>query len=158
LAAIKVEPAIAKERQEVQAIRVYPSKLMKEIDSSIERGEQPVLMLKKEFSKTRKVDEFSFVFLGPYHIENIDHPQKDPSTWNSFGEIYMTIPQALQLARRIIRIANAKAGQMELQIIRNMVVSAGWLSRFKSRHVQHPGEKRCERTGHGRGKRRRKRE
>ena len=123
---LKVEPAIAKDYQKVQAIRVYPGKLMKEIDSTIESGETPRLIVKKEFSKSRKVEEVSFVFLGPYHIEDLNYFQTDPATWSTFGEIYMTPPQALQLAEKIKRIVKAPAGeptQTLLVHVQDMVVS-----------------------------------
>jgi len=124
---LKVEPAIAREPQKVQAIRIYPSKLMlKEIDSSVERGEKPGLIVKKEFSKKRKVEEVSLVFTGPYHIEDLNYFQTDPATWTTFGEIYMTPTQALQLAEKIKRIVKAPAGeptQMLLQHVADMTVS-----------------------------------
>jgi len=124
LSPLKVEPAIAKDHQKVQAIRVYPGKLMKEIDSTIESGETPRLIVKKEFSKSRKVEEVSLVFLGPYHIEDLNYFQTDPATWPTFGEIYMTLVQAADLADKIKRILNAPARepvQMLLKI-QNMTV------------------------------------
>ena len=124
---LKVEPAIAREPQKVQAIRIYPSKVMlKEIDSSVERGEKPGLIVKKEFSEKRKAEEVSLVFTGPYHIEDLNYFQTDPATWHTFGEIYMTPAQALQLAEKIKRIVRAPAGeptQMLLQHVTDMTVS-----------------------------------
>jgi hypothetical protein len=130
---LKVEPAIARDHQKVQAIRVYPGKLMKEIDSTIESGETPRLIVKKEFSKSRKVEEVSLVFLGPYHIEDLNYFQTDPATWSTFGEIYMTPPQALQLAEKIKRIVKAPAGeptQMLLQHVQDMSFSRQTLNKM----------------------------
>jgi hypothetical protein len=130
---LKVEPAIAREPQKVQAIRVYPGKLMKEIDSTIESGETPGLIVKKELSKTRKVEEISLVFTGPYHIEDLNYFQKDPATWHTFGEIYMTPTQALQLAEKIKIVVKARAGeptQMLLQHVADMTVSRQTLSKM----------------------------
>jgi hypothetical protein len=126
LTALKVEPPIAKDHQKVEAIRVYPGKLMKEIDSTTESGETPGLIVKKEFSKSRKVEEVSLVFIGPYHIEDLDHFQKDPATWSTFGEIYMTPAQALQLADKIKTITKARAkepAQAVLIHVQDMIVS-----------------------------------
>jgi hypothetical protein len=123
LTGLKVEPAIARKHQKVQAIRVYPSKvLMKEIDSSVERGETPGLIVKKEFSKTRKVEEVSLVFTGPYRLEDLNYFQKDPNTWTTFGEIYMTPAQALQLAENIKHVVKGEPGQTLLQHVENMTV------------------------------------
>jgi hypothetical protein len=127
LTGLKVEPAIARKQQKVQAIRVYPSKvLLKEIDSSVERGETPSLMVKKEFSEERKAEEVSLVFKGPYHIEDLNYYQKDPATWSTWGEIYLTPAQALQLAEKIKHITKARAGepgQMVLVKLANMTIN-----------------------------------
>ena len=123
---LKVEPPIAKDHQKVQAIRVYPGKLMKEIDSTTESGETPSLMVKKEFSEKRKADEVSLVFKGLYHIEDLNYYEKDPATWSTWGEIYLTPAQALQLAEKIKHIAKAPAGepgQTVLVKVADMVVS-----------------------------------
>ena len=129
---LKVEPAIARDYQKVQAIRVYPGKVLKkEIDSTTESGETPSLMVKKEFSEKRKAEEVSLVFKGLYHIEDLNYYEKDPATWSTWGEIYLTPAQALQLAEKIKHIAKAPAGepgQTVLVKVANMTVSRERLS------------------------------
>ena len=134
---LKVEPAIARDYQKVQAIRVYPSKVLKkEIDSSVERGETPSLMVKKEFSEERKAEEVSLVFKGAYRLEDLNYYQKDPDTWTTWGEIYLTPAQALQLAEKIKHITKAPAGepgQTVLVKVVNMTVSRQALSEMVER-------------------------
>jgi hypothetical protein len=124
LSALKVEPPIARDHQKVQAIRVYPGRVLKhEIDSSIERGETPSLMVKKEPSKKRGVEEVSLVFMGTYHLEGLGYYTKPPDTWTTWGEIYMTPAQALQLAEKIKQITKAPAGERgQLVLVQNMTI------------------------------------
>ena len=136
---LKVEPAIARDYQKVQAIRVYPSKVLKkEIDSSVERGETPSLMVKKEFSEERNAEEVSLVFKGTYHIEDLNYYQKDPATWTTWGEIYLTPAQALQLAEKIKHITKAPAGepgQMVLVKLANMTITRQAVERLMAMSV-----------------------
>ena len=121
---LKVEPAIARDYQKVQAIRVYPSKV-----------------LKKEFSKSRKVDEVSLVFKGTHHIEDLNYYEKDPATWTTWGEIYLTPAQALQLAEKIKHIAKAPAGepaQTVLVKLANMTISRQEFERLRTMLVSGP--------------------
>jgi hypothetical protein len=124
LTGLKVEPPIARDHQKVQAIRVYVGKLMKEIDSTIERGERPSLIVKKEWSPTRKTVEFSLVFVGPYHIDDLNYYQKDPATWTTFGEIYMTPSQAAELTEKIKQVLKAPEREpaQALLKVENMVM------------------------------------
>lgn len=93
LARIKVEKAIGKGYIDAKAIRVYVSELMKEVNSTIERGEKPRLLIKKTFSPKRGVNEFEFVFMGTEserHIEELTYFKKNPETWKTWGEIVLS--------------------------------------------------------------------
>ena len=93
LAKMKVEPAIGKGYIDVKAIRVYLSELMKEVNSTIERGEKPRLLIKKTYSPKRGVNEFEFVFMGTEserHIEELTYFKKHPKTWRTWGEIVLS--------------------------------------------------------------------
>jgi hypothetical protein len=93
LASIKVERAIGKGYIDVKAIRVYLSELMKEINSTIERGEKPRLLVKKTYSSKRGVNEFEFVFIGTEserHLEELTYFKKHPKTWTTWGEIVLS--------------------------------------------------------------------
>jgi hypothetical protein len=56
----------------------------------------------------------------------LNYYEKDPATWTTWGEIYLTPAQALQLAEKIKHIAKAPAGesgQTVLVKVANMTVS-----------------------------------
>lgn len=90
VASIKVEKAIGKGYIDVKAIRVYLSELMQEVNSTIERGEKPRLLIKKAYSPKRGVNEFEFVFMGTEserHVEELAYYKTHPTTWRTWGEI-----------------------------------------------------------------------
>jgi hypothetical protein len=111
-------------------------------------------MVKKEFSEERKAEEVSLVFKGPYHIEDLKYYTKDPDTWTTWGEIYLTPAQALQLAEKIKHITKAPAGepgQTVLIKVANMTINRRAFERLTaalaSQHRSHPSarSRRCRR-------------
>ena len=92
----KIDDVIARESVDAKAIRVYTGKLMKEIDSSIERGENPHIYIQKTYNKKRRTPEIQIVLMGEHHIEDISYPKSDPQTWVSFGEIVFSLEGAEQ--------------------------------------------------------------
>lgn len=97
---LKVEPAIEQEDLDVEAVRIYLSEFMKEVDMTTERGEHPRIRIKKiRRKKTGKI-EFEFVFLGSEkdrHVEDLSYFSRHPSKWTSYEGVYFTPKQAKAL-------------------------------------------------------------
>jgi len=94
---IKVEKPIRKEILNVEAIRVYIPELMKEVDSTVESGEHPKLLVKSIIRRKTGNKEVEIVFLGKKeerHIEDLFYYNSDPNTWKTWGIIVLTIQQA----------------------------------------------------------------
>jgi len=101
---IRVEKALKKRCSKVQAIRVYVSELMKEIDSTVERGEHPYLLIKRTVRQKTGEREVEMVFMGSAeerHIEPLNYYQSNPKDWKSWGDIIFTIEQARNLHRAL---------------------------------------------------------
>ena len=98
---IKVEKPIKKGFIDVKAIRVYIAELMQEVNSTIERGEKPYLLIKKAYSPKRGVNEFEVVFMGAKqkHIEELSYFTTHPSEWKSWGEIVLSTEQIEDLIK-----------------------------------------------------------
>lgn len=103
---IKVEPYIMRDFVKAKAIRVYPTELMKNINSTIESGEKPVLLVKLTYSPKRGVNEFEIVFMGSRHIEDLGYYKKPPKKWRSWGEIVLSPDQARQLAEFFLKASS----------------------------------------------------
>jgi hypothetical protein len=102
---VKVESAIGKGYINVKAIRVYLAELKKNINSTIERGETPYLLIKKIWSEKRGAYEFEIVFMGARHVEDLSYAVSDPNTWKSWGEMVLSpeqIEDFIQLLRKLL--------------------------------------------------------
>ena len=110
LYSIKVEKPIKKRYIDVKAIRVYIAELMKNINSTIERGETPYLLIKKAYSPKREVNEIEIVFMGSKqkHIEELTYFKKHPSQWPSWGEIVLSLKQARDFIENLKDVVEAK--------------------------------------------------
>ena len=92
---IKVERAIKKRTQDVEAIRVYLTEFNANINSTTERGESPTLLVKRTIREKTGKPEIEIVFMGSEkdrHVEKLY--AKNPQDWKSFGHIVLSIPQA----------------------------------------------------------------
>ncbi len=98
---IKVEKPIKKGYIDVKAIRVYITELMKNINSTVERGEKPYLLVKKAYSPKRGENEIEMVFMASKqkHIEELTYFRKHPSQWPSWGEIVWSEQQIRDLIK-----------------------------------------------------------
>lgn len=115
---IKVEKPIEKRYTDVKAIRVYIAELMKNINSTIERGENPYLLIKKAHSLKRGVNEIEIVFMGSKekHIEELTYFKKHPKDWTSWGEIVLSTEQAEEFIEALKAVLEAKkTKQQKLQ-------------------------------------------
>lgn len=110
---VKVEPAIGKRYLNVKAIRVYLGELRKNVNSTIERGETPYLLVKKIFSEKRGVYEYELVFMGTRHIEDLSYAVSDPSTWNSWGEIVLSPEEIEDLIKMFQDLQKLVRGTLE---------------------------------------------
>lgn len=91
---IKVERAIKKRIQKVEAIRLYLTEFMANINSTVERGEHPYLLIKRTIREKTGKSEIEIVFMGSEknrHVEKLY--AKNPKDWKSFGHIVLSIPQ-----------------------------------------------------------------
>ena len=98
---LRVEKALKKETQTVQAIRVYLPELMKEIDQTVESGEAPKLLIKRTLRRKTGKPEIEIVFLGSMrerHVEDLTYYQKHPKDWTTWGSIVLTLKQAKALS------------------------------------------------------------
>ena len=104
---IKVADAMEKIDLPVDSIRVYIPELMKEIDSSVERGEIPRIRVKKDFRISTKRNEITLIFLGKQnerHVEELTYFSKQPKDWSSWGTIIMSVEQARNLKEALNEI------------------------------------------------------
>lgn len=85
-----------------KAIRVYLPELMKEVNSSIEKGEYPYLWIIKKFNKKRGI-EIEISLWGQRHIENLSYFLTHPSEWNPYryGYIIFSPDSALELSSHL---------------------------------------------------------
>lgn len=99
---IKVEKAIKKQIIDVQAIRAYIPELNKEINSCVERGERPRLLIKRTLRAKTQTPEIEIVFYGnatQRHIEELSYFTKPPQQWTTWGEIVLTLGEARRIQR-----------------------------------------------------------
>lgn len=97
---IKVEKPIKRQIIDVQAIRAYIPELMKEINSCVERGEQPKLLVKRTLRAKTQTPEIEIVFYGDArqrHIEALTYFTKPPEQWTTWGEIVLTLEETKRL-------------------------------------------------------------
>lgn len=106
---LRVERPIKKEHMDVEAIRVYLPELSKNINSTVERGERPVLLIKRTVREKTGKGEVEIVFMGSVkdrHIEDLSYYTKNPQEWRSWGEIVLTLDQARKFAKFLDRVAS----------------------------------------------------
>lgn len=89
----------------VKAIRVYSNKLDKEIDSTIESGETPKLLLKDIVRQSTSEHEIEMVFLGEYHLEDLEYFSGDPKNWVTWGDIILSPDQAYTIGKLLIEFS-----------------------------------------------------
>ena len=111
---LKVEHSIRKEiLRGVSAIRIYPSELMKEINSTIERGEKPRLLIKIYDREKTGEPEVTLVFCGARHFEPPSYWQKNPKDWVTWGEIVLPKEGAKDFVLLLLQMLEAPAEQIK---------------------------------------------
>lgn len=111
---LKVEHSIRKEiLRGVSAIRIYPSELNKEINSTIERREKPRLLIKIYEREKTGEPEVALVLCGAYHIEDLSYWQKNPKDWVSWGEIVLPKEGAKDFVLLLLKMLEAPAEQIK---------------------------------------------
>lgn len=100
----KIDEVIARETVDAKAIRVYTGQLMKEVDSSKERGENPHLYIQRTYNEKRRLPEIQIVLMGKHHIEDLNYFNSDPKKWKSFGEIVLSVEDAEQFADKLKKV------------------------------------------------------
>lgn len=99
---IKVERAIKKRIQDVEAIRLYIPKLLANLNSTVERGEHPTLLIKRTIREKTGKPEIEIVFMASAenrHLEKIY--AKNPQDWKSIGHIVLSIPQTYNFLKAL---------------------------------------------------------
>jgi len=77
--------------------------------------------------------EIEIVMMGDYHVEPLTYYKKAPEAWSSFGDIILTLPQARELAEKILRLLKTPAReptQTLLQHVQDMTVSRQTLNKM----------------------------
>jgi hypothetical protein len=148
MADIKVEKALWKRTVEgIGAIRCWCGHRKFEMNCTVERGDTPKLLIKRTNREKTGEPEVEVVFLGPHRDEDHTYYKKDPATWRTFGNIVVTPTKAREVGQVL-----SEAGSPTLLDFKPRIISLVDIARVA----------RCENlkqvTGHGRGKRRRKRE
>lgn len=108
----KLDKVIARGEVGAKAIRLYSGKLMKNINSSIERGENPFLYIQSTYNAKRGITEIQIVLMGDHHIEDLNYPRSDPTRWKSFGHIVLSRDQAekmIEITRNVVGIPSKRA-------------------------------------------------
>lgn len=100
----KIDKVMARESVDVKAIRIYTGKLMKEIDSSTERGENPHIYIQRTYNEKRRLPEIQIVLMGEHHIEPLFYFTGDPRTWRSFGAIVLSEDAAGEFLNKLRKI------------------------------------------------------
>lgn len=93
----------------VKAHRLYGSILkeqLKEIDSSIERGEQPKITVFRKYNEKRDIEEINVVLEGKSHVEDLTYFKIHPSQWNAerLGYSILSPKQAERFIHVIFRV------------------------------------------------------
>lgn len=103
---IKIEQAIRREDLSIDAIRFYPRihEMTYNINSTIESGETPRLLVKVVYSPKRQTYEIEIAFLGRYHTETVDYYKKNPVDWVSWGEIVLNAEKLRKLIEILARM------------------------------------------------------
>lgn len=97
----KVEEFIQRKFMKVKGIRLYPKikGTIYNVNSTVERKEKPTLLSKLAWSHSRDQLEIEIVFMGQYHVEELAYFKKPPDQWSSWGEIVLSLDQALELEK-----------------------------------------------------------
>lgn len=110
----KIDRVMARESVDVKAIRVYTGKLMKEIDSSTERGENPHIYIQRTYNEKRRLPEIQIVLMGEHHIEPLSYFTCDPRKWSSFGAIVLSLEGAEQFVDKLKKVAPGPGAEEEI--------------------------------------------
>ena len=116
----KVDKVIARETVDAKAIRIYSGKLMKEVDSSKERGENPHLYIQRTYNEKRRLPELQIVLMGKHHIEDLNYFNSDPKKWNSFGAIILSLEDAERFAdklKKVIPVHDSEEGFLKAMTV-----------------------------------------
>ena len=128
MTALKVEKPLWKRIvPAIGAIRCWCGHTKFEMNSTVERGEHPELLIKRTKREKTGEPEVEIVFLGSHHDEHHSYYKKDPAEWKTFGNIVLT-PEKAQEVGDIL----TQAGSLTLLDFKPMVVSLGKLTRTLS--------------------------
>jgi hypothetical protein len=94
------------------------------MDSTVERGEHPELLIKRTKREKTGEPEVEIVFRGSHHDEHHTYYTKDPERWKTFGNIVVTPEKAREVGAILMQ-----AGSLTLLDFKPMVVSLGALTK-----------------------------
>ena len=103
---IRVRRSIKEGIVRCAAIKLYPSCSKEIVYSSIEKNEEPKLLVKRVWNERLKVFEVEVVFLGNYHVEKLAYNKKPKLEWISFAEFILTPEEALELGKLLTNLSS----------------------------------------------------
>lgn len=110
---MRVEPAIKKKFIDVQAIRCTIPEMQQQLNSCVERGESPKLLIKlirREKTGKLEVEMVFYASAKERHIEKLSYYEKHPSEWLTIGEIVLTPKETEECVTFLQRIIDEIKG------------------------------------------------
>lgn len=104
---IRVRKSLKEGYVRCTAIKLYPSCSKEIVYSSIEKNEEPKLLVKRVWNERLKVFEIEVVFLGDYHVEKLTYNKKPKLEWISFAEFILTPEEALQFGKLLTDLSSS---------------------------------------------------
>jgi len=142
LSVLKVEKALWKRVvPAIGAIRCWCGHTKFEMNSTVERGEHPQLLIKRTKREKTGEPEVEIVFLGSHHDEHHTYYTKDPGRWTTFGNIVVTPEKAREVGAIL-----TQAGSLTLLDFKSMVVSLGALKELSQAGRRRRVHGRTQRT------------
>jgi len=98
---MKIDQTIAKDEIGAKVIVAYSKFLKNQIISSVERNEEPKILIYLNWNRRRNVPEVNLVFAGSHHVEKLSYYTKNPRHWVTFGHITLSPEQGAGLAQKV---------------------------------------------------------
>lgn len=113
LETIRVRKPIGRGFIHCKAIKLYPSCIDAIVYSSIEKNEEPNLLVKCVWNERLNVFEIEVVCLGNYHAEKPSYYNKPRANWISFAEFILAPEEALKLGTLLTNLTNINSQGVE---------------------------------------------
>lgn len=132
---LKVEKALWKRVvPAIGAIRCWCKHKEFEMDSTVERGERPALLIKRTKREKTGEPEVEIVFMGEHRDEPHSYYTKHPSLWKSFGNIVVTPEKAREVASVLAEAGSPTLLDFKSQVV-NLSMVVSHMTRRSGRHI-----------------------